>query len=208
MSRATTRLSVPTFKLAIVGNVSVGKSSLFLRLRDDQFTTTDHVNTIGLDSTTLTLQIDGVTVQLMLWDTAGQERFRTLTQSFYRDVDGVLLCCSVDAPSSLNDLHLWNNDVRKFAPTALKFVLLNKNDLELQLHTHLVTAFADRNDCTHVFSTSAKTGQGVGEMIDKVGQHLLRKYRQEKLDTNNSWTNQSIHVNHHGNQDKNNSSCC
>ena len=64
MSRATTRLSVPTFKLAIVGNVSVGKSSLFLRLRDDQFTTTDHVNTIGLDSTTLTLQIDGVTVQV------------------------------------------------------------------------------------------------------------------------------------------------
>ena len=54
----------------------------------------------------------------MLWDTAGQERFRTLTQSFYRDVDGVLLCCSVDAPSSLNDLHLWNNDVRKFAPTG------------------------------------------------------------------------------------------
>ena len=45
------------------------------------------------------------------------------------------------------------------SPPALKFVLLNKNDLELQLHTHLVTAFADRNDCTHVFSTSAKTGQ-------------------------------------------------
>jgi hypothetical protein len=69
-----------------------GKSSLLLRFTDDDFLTEDETSaTIGVDFKVKTLEVDGKRYKLSIWDTAGQERFRTLTSSYYRGAQGVIL---------------------------------------------------------------------------------------------------------------------
>lgn len=79
-----------TLKILIIGESGVGKSSLLLRFTDDTFDA-EIGATIGVDFKVKTLAVDGNRAKLAIWDTAGQERFRTLTPSYYRGAQGVIL---------------------------------------------------------------------------------------------------------------------
>nr|CDJ80729.1 GYF and Ras domain containing protein [Haemonchus contortus] len=68
------------FKLLIIGDSGVGKSSLLLRFADNVFSE-NYITTIGVDFKIRTVDIDGQRVKLQIWDTAGQERFRTITST-------------------------------------------------------------------------------------------------------------------------------
>ncbi|KAG1687808.1 Ras-related protein Rab-18 [Nymphon striatum] len=79
-----------TLKILIIGESGVGKSSLLLRFTDGTFDS-EQSATIGVDFKVKSLTLDDNTVKLAIWDTAGQERFRTLTPSYYRGAQGVIL---------------------------------------------------------------------------------------------------------------------
>ncbi|CAF1256129.1 unnamed protein product [Rotaria sordida] len=78
------------FKLLIVGDSGVGKSSLLLRYAEDIFDES-YIATIGVDFKTRTIKINGKTVKLQLWDTAGQERFRAITSNYYKGAHGIIV---------------------------------------------------------------------------------------------------------------------
>ncbi|KAG8931413.1 hypothetical protein FRC01_001360 [Tulasnella sp. 417] len=79
-------------KLLLIGNSSVGKSSLLLRFADETFLTEDESSaTIGVDFRVSKMEVGGRRVKLSIWDTAGQERFRTITSSYYRGAQGIIL---------------------------------------------------------------------------------------------------------------------
>ena len=71
------------FKIVIVGNQGVGKSSLFIRFCDDNFVD-NYLPTIGVDFRFKMTEVDNKLCKLQIWDTAGQERFRTITRAYYR----------------------------------------------------------------------------------------------------------------------------
>ena len=78
-------------KLIIIGDTSVGKTSLLLRFAENTFSI-QHIATIGIDFKIKNMQVDGKNVKLQVWDTAGQERFRTITSSYYKGANGIILC--------------------------------------------------------------------------------------------------------------------
>ncbi|KAF8829856.1 hypothetical protein HHX47_DHR2000312 [Lentinula edodes] len=79
-------------KLLLIGNSSVGKSSLLLRFSDEQWLPEDESSaTIGVDFRVHKMDVNGKKVKLSIWDTAGQERFRTITSSYYRGAQGIIL---------------------------------------------------------------------------------------------------------------------
>jgi len=97
------------FKLVIVGNSSVGKSSLLLRYADDMFNET-YLTTIGVDFKFRTINIDGKKVKMQIWDTAGQERFRTITSAYYKGADAIILVYDITNAPSLADVdRFWIN---------------------------------------------------------------------------------------------------
>ena len=72
------------------GDSGVGKTCILFRFSDDAFNTT-FISTIGIDFKIKTIEIDGKRVKLQIWDTAGQERFHTITTSYYRGANGIML---------------------------------------------------------------------------------------------------------------------
>ena len=71
------------YKILLLGNSGVGKSSFFIRLFEDSFSET-HVPTIGIDFKTKDLIKDKDKIRIQIWDTAGQDRFKTITKNYYK----------------------------------------------------------------------------------------------------------------------------
>ena len=84
-----------TFKILLVGDAAVGKSSLLLRFTERVFEQ-DIQSTIGVDFKVKAMDVGGKRCKATIWDTAGQERFRTLTSSYYRGAHGIILVSVVD----------------------------------------------------------------------------------------------------------------
>ena len=101
-------------------------------------------------------------LQLEIWDTAGQERFRTITQSYYRNTNGVVLLYDITKYDSLMGLTQWIEDVKRYAAADTLMVLVGaKQDLATREHRE-VTMEQAKNFALHypeivgVIETSAK----------------------------------------------------
>lgn len=118
------------FKIVIVGNSSVGKSSLLMRFADDVFHET-FLPTIGVDFKIRTIEQGGSIVKLQMWDTAGQEKFKTIVSAYYKGAQGILLVFDVTDPQSFVDVKNWMNEADKFSNSEVVKVLVgNKCDLQ------------------------------------------------------------------------------
>ncbi|XP_067582241.1 thioredoxin domain-containing protein 12 isoform X2 [Pseudorca crassidens] len=94
------------FKLLIIGNSSVGKTSFLFRYADDTFTPA-FVSTVGIDFKVKTVYCHEKRVKLQIWDTAGQERYRTITTAYYRGAMGFILMYDVTNEESFNAVQDW-----------------------------------------------------------------------------------------------------
>jgi len=102
------------FKILLIGDSGVGKSCLLLRFADDSWTDT-HISTIGVDFKIKTLQLDGKVIKLQIWDTAGQERFRTITSSYYRGAQGIILVYDCTDQESFSNVRQWMGEIDRYA---------------------------------------------------------------------------------------------
>ncbi|CAD5113390.1 DgyrCDS2562 [Dimorphilus gyrociliatus] len=120
------------FKLLIIGNSSVGKTSFLFRYADDKFTQA-FVSTVGIDFKVKTIFRQDKRVKLQIWDTAGQERYRTITTAYYRGAMGFLLMYDVTNEESFNAVQDWITQVETHALANKSIILVgNKNDLNLE----------------------------------------------------------------------------
>ena len=110
------------FKLLIIGDSGVGKSSLLVRFADNTFSG-NYITTIGVDFKIRTIEINGERVKLQIWDTAGQERFRTITSTYYRGTHGVIVVYDVCSGDSFANVKRYvNKDFIKQIQTEKKLV--------------------------------------------------------------------------------------
>mmetsp|Transcript_5928 Transcript_5928/g.6779 ORF Transcript_5928/g.6779 Transcript_5928/m.6779 type:complete len:207 (-) Transcript_5928:1060-1680(-) len=161
-------------KLLLVGDSGVGKSSLLLRFTDDNFKE-DNAPTIGVDFKVKLMDIDGKKVKVTIWDTAGQERFRTLTSSYYRGAQGVILAYDVTRRETFTNLsELWLREVDMYSTVqdSVWMIIGNKIDCqsERQVSRQEGIAFARQHGCLFL-ECSAKTKDGVAQAF----QELVRK---------------------------------
>jgi small GTP-binding protein len=176
-----TRKSGPEFKITIVGNGSVGKTSLIHRFCDESFQKT-YLATVGVDITTKALDLSPkVTFTFVFWDIAGQERFKSHRSVFYKGTQGVIMVCDSTNLQSVESLPEWHEEVVKSCgpelPTAL---LVNKIDLQDK-------RTVDDNQIKRIqtilklpekmtFETSALKGDNVDKAFFTLGETLANKY--------------------------------
>lgn len=163
------------FKVLIIGDASVGKSSMLLRFTDDSFD--EHIqSTIGVDFKVKHMDVNGKRIKLTIWDTAGQERFRTLTSSYYRGAHGVVLVYDVTRTDSFENLEQWLKEVQLYSPNGgenvVKLLVGNKIDLERTVPREQAEAWA-RSQGMLFLEASAKTKMGIRQVFMEVVQKIV-----------------------------------
>ncbi|XP_054410835.1 ras-related protein Rab-3B isoform X2 [Pongo abelii] len=118
------------FKLLIIGNSSVGKTSFLFRYADDTFTPA-FVSTVGIDFKVKTVYRHEKRVKLQIWDTAGQERYRTITTAYYRGAMGFILMYDITNEESFNAVQDWATQIKTYSWDNAQVILVgNKCDME------------------------------------------------------------------------------
>merc|ERR1711918_299026 len=113
-----------TVKVLCVGDSGVGKTSLIVRSIDGTFSET-FVSTVGIDFFVRKMIVGNCKARVELWDTAGQERFRSITSSYYRSADAVLLCFRCNERKTFNQLAVWLESIRAASPADVVLVLVS-----------------------------------------------------------------------------------
>jgi len=162
------------FKIVVIGDCGIGKTSLVQRFKSGGFTDR-YTNTIGVDFAMKTVIVDGKRVKLQIWDTAGQERFRTITQSYYRSANGVVLVYDVTKRSSFLNLQRWIDEVRRFTANVTWILIGNKCDMESLREVERAEAVAMAEvipEILLVLETSAKENTNVEQCFVELATEL------------------------------------
>lgn len=173
------------FKLLIIGDTSVGKSSILLRFADNLFSGT-YITTIGVDFKIRTMEINGEKIKLQIWDTAGQERFRTITATYYRGTHGVIIVYDVTNGDSFINVKRWITEIENNCDYVDKVLVGNKDDNPEKKVVNQSEAqrFADSQGMT-LYETSAKDNINIEEVFDFITKRVLqtKKEKSSKMDT-------------------------
>ncbi|TTN01726.1 Ras-related protein Rab-18-B [Bagarius yarrelli] len=147
--------------------------SLLLRFTDDTFDP-ELAATIGVDFKVKTIAVDGNKAKLAIWDTAGQERFRTLTPSYYRGAQGVILVYDVTKRDSFTKLENWLSELETYCTRndLVKMLVGNKIDKDnREVDRNEGLKFARKHSMLFI-EASAKTRDGVQcafeELVEKI----------------------------------------
>uniref|UniRef100_A0A8C7QWF6 Calcium release activated channel regulator 2Ab n=1 Tax=Oncorhynchus mykiss TaxID=8022 RepID=A0A8C7QWF6_ONCMY len=154
------------FKVVLVGNSSVGKTSLLRTFCDGRFHPSSPA-TVGIDYSVKTLMLDNTQVAMQLWDTAGQERYRSITKQFFRKADGVVVMYDITLLDSFKAVRPWLINVQEAAGVGIPILLLgNKMDATSEREVPLKDAETLAHDTRVIFyEVSAYTGYNVTEAM-------------------------------------------
>lgn len=163
------------FKIIVVGDPTVGKTSLILRYTNNAFRRS-YVSTLGVHvSNKIFRTEDSTIIQLVLWDVGGQDRFKLMRQQFYQGSDALFLVFDLTNPESFGNIPIWYSEIKKYIKTPeeeLKgFIIGNKKDLEDRKITsegaqklaeqfnlkYLETSALSGENVDYAFTTLAKT---------------------------------------------------
>jgi len=168
------------FKIIVVGDPNVGKTSLILRYTNNAFRR-NYVPTLGVMVSDKIFKIDGNIIQLTLWDIGGQQKFQTMRQQFYRGSDAVFLVFDLTRVVTFNNIPKWYSDVKeqllKRSEELIGFIIGNKYDLkdDRTVTTEMISDLSSRLDLGFI-ETSALLGENVDFAFSTIA-NLLYKSR-------------------------------
>jgi small GTP-binding protein len=161
------------FKLLLVGEPEVGKTSLIKRYVDDFFKEGYQI-TLGVDFLSKTVTIRDTEVSFQIWDVAGQSGFTDFRHLYLKKAHGVFLVFDLTRPDQTYvKLDRWCADVKEQSPTAKIIVIGNKEDIAEGYLPSKKDEILDRFDAKELFTTSAKTGAKVQEAFELMGELIL-----------------------------------
>ena len=118
------------FKILLIGDLGVGKSCVILRYVEGDFPG-NIMSSIGVDFKTKQIEFDDHSIKMQIWDTAGHEKFRTITTSYYKSAQAIIILYDITQKSSFDHIRNWITEIDKFGKQGvLKVIVGNKLDLE------------------------------------------------------------------------------
>lgn len=176
-----------TFKVVLLGEGRVGKTSLLVRFTSNKFNDREQATVQAAPFQPRPLQMGTQRVELQLWDTAGQERFHSLGPIYYRDAAAALIVFDITDIDSFQRAKAWVKELQQMVgPDIVITIAANKCDLEKErsVPDAVIAAYARQVGASY-FNTSAKTGSGLDKAFQDIAKRALQQ-QQEKLASRSS----------------------
>lgn len=174
------------FKILILGEMGVGKTSLKIRYTEDNFYHDTKANS-GIDYKIKYIKIDDEPTKLSIWDTAGSERYHSIAKSYFNNAQGIMLCYNIIDEKTFQELsNFWLDFItecqltgeKKNAPCVV-YLIGTKKDLANET-TRGVSIERAEGFCKQFngkyFETSSLTGENVNEAFEALAKELIEKY--------------------------------
>jgi small GTP-binding protein len=169
-------------KICILGEVAVGKTSLVRRFVDRTFSET-YLTTVGVTISRKALSLavvpgeEASEVQLVFWDLEGGQKFEAVSSSYQRGAHGAIVVGDLSRPVTMDAIARLIAQFKQINPVSPVAVALNKADLLLDLPETQPAPWTQSGEEVPAWRTSAKTGQGVDELIQSLGVQILRQMK-------------------------------
>jgi len=164
------------FKVVVVGDGGVGKSTMVQRLTTGQFI--PQKITIGTDLATYGINIDEMNVKLQIWDFAGERRFRVFLPNYSRGATGCLLCYDITRRTSFDSLEEWYKIVNNNANNPV-FILVGEKvdlaDIRRSVSFNHAEEFKEKYKLDYFFETSSKSGENTKKIFETLTRSILNK---------------------------------
>jgi small GTP-binding protein len=171
------------FKMVIVGDPGVGKTSTILRFTDNQFLRT-YIPTMGVNITEKIFNVKNWTIEIILWDIAGQSKFEIMRRYFYQGSEAILVIFDLTNPISFRNVKSWIIDIKKNLNNAniVGYMFGNKSDLSNNRKIKIEDAISLAKELgLNYIETSAKTGKNLENAFFEIAQQVINK----RINSNN-----------------------
>ena len=166
-----------TFKIMMLGDASVGKTSLTVRYIKGFFMQ-DLRLTIGVDFYSKTINFKEKNVKLQIWDFGGEERFRFLLTQYCKGANGAFFLYDITNPKSLDHLPDWTQIIRENAGDIPIMLIGSKLDLDeyRAVPRDAGILAAKKYNLASFVELSSKTGENVEDSFSVMTETLFEKY--------------------------------
>lgn len=162
------------FKIVIVGDSGVGKSTMVKRLITGKFL--PQKLTIGTDLASFSININETKVILQLWDFAGEKKFRFFLPNYSRGAQGCLLCYDVTRYDTFKNLKEWYDIVHENASNPIFVLIAGKQDLADNARVISLEEgekFRKKNNIAYFFETSSKSGYNIQTIFETLTRAII-----------------------------------
>jgi len=164
------------FKVVVVGDGGVGKSTMIQRLITGHFIA--QKITIGADLASYGVNVDNKEIKLQIWDFAGEKRFRFFLPNYSRGAHGCIICYDITRYTSFQNLPEWYNIVKDNAIDPVFILVGGKEDLADMKRTvtsEEAAKFQNEYDISYFFETSSKSGLNNHIIFETLSKAILKK---------------------------------
>lgn len=152
-----------TFKILLIGDASVGKTSFTKRYCYNIFNPSERL-TIGVDFHVKTVELSNKRIKLQLWDIGGEQRFRFLLPTYCLGANAAFLLYDITRSNTLNNISEWITIVRQKGGPIPIMLVGSKLDLaqsQRKVQRDYGIQIAEKNDMASFVEISAKENLNV-----------------------------------------------
>ena len=183
---STTNNDVETISIIMIGDTSVGKSTLMKKFITGNFS--DSLNpTLGVELYKKEFNIRGKQYLYRIWDTCGQERFRSLSKSYFHSANGIMLLFNLNSIESFENLYLWLNSIKESQSEEIPLVIVGtKCDLEHTVSKEEIQKYVNANSIIQkFFECSDKDNIGVQEPFIELADLIISLNKEKSMNKTN-----------------------
>ncbi len=163
------------FKVIILGDGAVGKTSMVLQFTENKFNE-NYIMSLGANFAIKMVEFDDFLVRLQLWDLAGQKHFHFVRPGFYRGAFAAIYVFDLTRRKTFENIGNWVDEASAYLePNTPHWLVGNKVDLT----DERVVSKSQGRECAkelgsvNYYETSAKTAENLDDMFGEVIERVI-----------------------------------